>query len=302
MKRIIGLMLTALALLGVFSCFDLDTFITPVVFKPTPMSAPLRQAAPDTDLGAHINPLYDDSLISNLATSLISFPSGGATLYGYLLQHAVPSTGLILFCHGNVKNIDHFWPRCKLLYQTGMDVLVFDYRGFGMSGGSCSEANLLEDAMAALDYAVSIGYTRTDMVVYGYSLGSVPAVHAAVNGSLGGSSRLILEAPIASTDVYVQDATGLPIPGSYLTGYRLDNITNIRKWTLPLLWIGGTADQTNKYDTHGQAVFDNCPSPDKYKKIVAGATHGDAPYVMDPGFSQYISGVSNFINGIYPPF
>jgi pimeloyl-ACP methyl ester carboxylesterase len=271
------------------------------------MSTPQYGAATGTDHGADINPLFPDTGIANWGSNLVSFTSEGNTLYGYYLKHTPTASKCILFCHGNVGNLDHFWPRAKVLYQTGADVFVFDYRGFGMSQGTPTEDGLKADAEVALALVTApigtggLGYAAGNVVLYGYSLGSVFAVHLAAHGTgMSTAVGLFLEVPIGSTDIYVQDATGLPIPGGYVTKYRLDNITNIKSVYLPFLWLGGTADATNKYDTHGQAVFDNCPSATKYKKIVEGAGHGDVPYVMDPTYAAYITGVSRFISGLVP--
>src|SRR5512135_1812506 len=40
-----------------------------------------------------------------------------------------------VFCHGNAGNISHRLDTCHALLTTGVNVLLFDYRGYGRSQG-----------------------------------------------------------------------------------------------------------------------------------------------------------------------
>ncbi len=63
---------------------------------------------------------------------------------------------VILYCHGNRDHMDFYWPRTKLLANTGgknrYGVLMIDYRGFGMSDGQSTEEGLYADVDAALGW------------------------------------------------------------------------------------------------------------------------------------------------------
>ncbi len=65
-------------------------------------------------------------------------------------------------------------------------VLAIDYRGFGGSSGTPSEAGLLHDAEAAYRAARAKGYAPADIVVLGESLGSGVALKLAARYSVGG--------------------------------------------------------------------------------------------------------------------
>ena len=43
-----------------------------------------------------------------------------------------------MFCHGNAGNISHALPFAKVIYGLGMNVLLFDYRGYGESDNAKS--------------------------------------------------------------------------------------------------------------------------------------------------------------------
>src|SRR3954467_4354319 len=46
----------------------------------------------------------------------------------------------VLICHGNAGNIGHRLDLCAALLETGVSILLFDYRGYGNSKGRPSEA------------------------------------------------------------------------------------------------------------------------------------------------------------------
>lgn len=307
-----ALLLMVLSGLVQYACVNLDSFIFPAIFRPIAIAegdSYLLGAGTNAEFYNEVaaRTEWDDAvLFDNIQGSYTQHTllSGGYTLYGYHLQHLIGGTGkTILFFHGNYMNIDRYWPRSKLLYVTGSDVFIIDYRGYGKSEGEPTEQGLLEDGEAALEYLVNtLGVARTNILIYGYSLGSVPATHIAAYADMDESLGLVLEAPIGSVEIFIQDATYLPIRDAYLTEYRLDNVRAIQDVSLPLLWLHGTADQSQPHHTHGQAVFDQHAGTVKHQKLVPGAAHSQAPLVMDPDFSDYIAGISNFMTDqtLYP--
>ena len=58
---------------------------------------------------------------------------------------------VILFCHGNAGNISHRLDNIRLLLEQGLQVFIFDYRGYGQSHGRPSEKGLYRDGLAAYD-------------------------------------------------------------------------------------------------------------------------------------------------------
>lgn len=84
----------------------------------------------------------------------------------------------ILMFHGNAGNIGHRIPIAKVLEEeVGCNVLMLEYRGYGMSTGSPSEEGLMIDAQTALDYIRNRKDIKgTKIVVYGQSLGGAVAI------------------------------------------------------------------------------------------------------------------------------
>ena len=82
----------------------------------------------------------------------VSFPNlGGKQLRGWFMDH--PGTEkTVLVCMGNMGNISVMLPYARFLHQGGFDVLLFDYQGFGKSGGLGSVLSLYGDAQSAFGY------------------------------------------------------------------------------------------------------------------------------------------------------
>jgi uncharacterized protein len=63
----------------------------------------------------------------------------GERLHGWWIGARTESLGHLLLCHGNAGNVGDRVLHAALLTATGFDVLLFDYRGYGRSGGRPSE-------------------------------------------------------------------------------------------------------------------------------------------------------------------
>ena len=91
--------------------------------------------------------------------------------------------------------------RAKLLSShLGLHVLLIDYRGFGDSDGYPDEEGLNADAAAALTWLTDRGVKPQDVIVWGHSLGTGPAVQLASSQEVRDQPLrgLILEAPYTS--------------------------------------------------------------------------------------------------------
>ncbi|OHD64664.1 MAG: hypothetical protein A2176_10170, partial [Spirochaetes bacterium RBG_13_51_14] len=78
----------------------------------------------------------------------------GVLLNGWWVPARV-AQATVLFCHGNGGNISFLIDTIRIIHSMGLNVLVFDYRGYGRSGGTPSEEGTYRDVKAAWDYLVS---------------------------------------------------------------------------------------------------------------------------------------------------
>lgn len=114
-----------------------------------------------------------------LAPESLSIPVDGAVLRAWFF--AVPgSDGTLLVCGGNSSNMQLLLPIAQTAVAAGYNVVLFDYRGFGLSSGEPDVFSIVPDSTAVLEAVARHGGTRK-LAIYGISLGSVAAVGAASN-------------------------------------------------------------------------------------------------------------------------
>jgi fermentation-respiration switch protein FrsA (DUF1100 family) len=104
-----------------------------------------------------------------------------------------PASKTIVFFHGNgevVADYLDFFP--KIVDDAGYNLLMFEYRGYGMSSGSPAMVAMLEDVECVIR---QLDIQTEDLVFYGRSVGTIYAVHAA--SVYTNASSLILESGIA---------------------------------------------------------------------------------------------------------
>lgn len=116
----------------------------------------------------------------------------------------------LIYTHGNIDNLSF----SKKLYawlakDLGINVLAWDYPGFGKSSGVPSEQMLYKAIEKIFDYLVNKKRARpSDVILWGYSLGGAVSVHLANKHDVMG---VILQAPIDSAMKVV--AAELPLTG-----------------------------------------------------------------------------------------
>ncbi len=204
---------------------------------------------------------------------------------------------IILYCHGNRDHLDFYWPRIQLLAHTRpghrYGVMALDYQGYGLSEGTPSQEGLIRDATAALDWLMMQGVTPDRIIVYGFSMGSIPAVALAGSSALSGRGGLILEAPMASSETLVQDGSTLSLPASYLLDLDFDNIASMASISQPFLWIHGEKDETTAIRTHGEPVYQAYKGVRSTALRVPEGRHHNLPEVL--GFEHYLQVVATVL-------
>jgi len=162
----------------------------------------------------------------------------GVTVTGWLGTPPEPRATILWF-HGNAGNVLHRWPDfLRFVGEERYRVLIVDYRGFGLSEGSPSEAGLYLDARAALDFLKSRGVPSEDVWVLGRSLGGAVAIELAAARPVKG---LILESTFSSAKDVAREM--IPIfPVAWFTKSRFPNEERIGDLTIPVLLFHGKSD------------------------------------------------------------
>ena len=295
MKKI--LFITAILSLSIACRKRLDSFL----FNSSQIES-YRLDAYSGELTLDLNGQYNvpDSLIHQMQwdVELEEGSSKMSAIYIGNIDHIATDT-IILYCHGNKDHMDFYWPRQKLYAHTGglgrYGVLMFDYPSFGLSEGIASEANLYRSTARAIQWLKDQGLENNRFVLFGFSLGSAAACEVAAHPEeyALAPSKLILEAPFASAEVMIQDAALLSMPGSFLVDLKIDNATEIKKISVPLLWIHGVNDSFLSVKSHGQPVYDNKLNGYKEAYLVPGGEHETTPFAA--GYENYIAKLAAFI-------
>ena len=122
---------------------------------------------------------------AGLAFSEVHFfpgPSGEPQLDGWLIP-ATSAAPTALMLHGGDGSMADALPDALTLHKAGLNVLLFDYRGFGRSAGRHpDESSMQDDSDAALQFLAATQHTALpSIVVYGSGLGASLAVRLATN-------------------------------------------------------------------------------------------------------------------------
>lgn len=119
----------------------------------------------------------------------------GERLHAWWLPHPA-ARATVLFSHGNAGNISHRIESLQIFHELGLNVLIYDYRGYGNSSGRPSEEGTYRDVQAAWDWLVNdAGFAPDEVFLFGRSLGGAVAAWLATQVDAAG---LILESSFTS--------------------------------------------------------------------------------------------------------
>lgn len=106
--------------------------------------------------------------------------SDGTALHGWFLPAVGKASGeacTVLFTHGNANNVSYHLEIVAWLPGAGINVFIFDYRGYGRSAGKTDLPGAHRDFQAALDWVMSQPDLDPDRVaVLGQSLGGAISI------------------------------------------------------------------------------------------------------------------------------
>ncbi|KYN24336.1 Abhydrolase domain-containing protein 13 [Trachymyrmex cornetzi] len=227
----------------------------------------------------------------------------------------------LLFLHGNAGNMGHRLQNIVGLYHNiQCNILMLEYRGYGLSQGTPSEEGLYMDARAGIDYL----FSRTDIntneiIVFGRSLGGAVAIDLATKEeNLQRIWCLILE----NTFTSIPDMAALFVGSKFLQYLPLFvyknkilifiyifiyfyiflhdylSILKVRSVTVPTLFISGLAD-TLVPPRMMQDLYKNCRST--YKRIlpIVDGTHNET--WCQPSYYQNINAFLTELRENPPP-
>jgi len=212
----------------------------------------------------------------------------GLTLVAWVIPGAGPSSPWLLICHGNAGNISEAGRPVHYagLRDLGLNLLAFDYRGYGESAGTPSETGLYQDAEAAYRYLRdSLRVPPERIVIFGHSLGSAVAVELAGRVPAAG---LILDGALTSVVDLGQEIYPF-VPVRWIAASRYASIEKIGNLHLPKLFLHAKGDEVVPI-AHGRRLYEAAPPPKRFVTLAGG--HGDA---FDVDSATYYGAIRTFL-------
>src|SRR6185295_707516 len=179
--------------------------------------------------------------------------SDGVKLHGWFFPANTNSHRAdlaVLICHGNGGNISHRLDLCEVMLETGVNVFVFDYRGYGHSEGRPGEEGTYRDAQAACHWLRAKGLAGTNIIAFGESLGGGVISELAVREPLAG---LILQSTFTSVpDVGAELFPWLPV--RWISTIKYDTRSKLPRLKMPVLVMHSRSDSLISF-AHGEKNF-----------------------------------------------
>jgi uncharacterized protein len=196
----------------------------------------------------------------------------GTKLHGWYFPIAGAKRA-ILYSHGNGEDVaangEFISSLSQLLHA---NVLIYDYRGYGRSEGSPTEAGCIADGDAAQKWLANrVGIDPQDVILIGRSLGTAVSVALAAQNNC---RALILENSFPSmVSIAAQQYPWLPV--NWMMRNRYDNLARIKHYTGPLWQSHGCSDTLIPIAA-ARTLFDASPSQNKKWFEYPNCGHNDA--------------------------
>jgi pimeloyl-ACP methyl ester carboxylesterase len=181
----------------------------------------------------------------------------------------------VLFFGGNGFYLVQSKGYLQALTRPPVNALLWDYRGYGRSGGSPGVDELKHDALAVYDsLRARPDVSAEQLVVWGHSLGSFLATHVANEREVGG---IVLENPATTVDDWVGHL--IPWYVRLFLGVDVDpalrgesNLKRVRALEAPLLVVGGAGDNVTNPEM-ARRLHKAAGSADKTLIVVEDGSH-----------------------------
>jgi uncharacterized protein len=155
---------------------------------------------------------------------------------------AAKPKGVVLYFHGNRKNIAWYAKYAPNFTKKGYEVWMIDYPGYGKSTGALTEQRLYDYAEQLYRLAAS-RFSKDSIILYGKSMGSGLAAYIA---SRKNCKELILETPYYSITSLA--AHYFPIyPVGRIIHYKIPSYQYLQKVIVPVTIFHGTSDGVIPY-------------------------------------------------------
>jgi pimeloyl-ACP methyl ester carboxylesterase len=177
--------------------------------------------------------------VAGIPFSRVAIEEGDRTLIGWWVRARADSGNTapaLLFFHGNRSSISDYVDLQRFLYRQGISSMVFDYSGFGASGGTASLSNAIADAAAvSAAFADSAGRT-TRKTAMGAGLGATVLLQA-IDSVQPRVAGIVLEGIDASAKESAVRSNRIPRFVAPLVADIADNVAAAARVRVPVLAV-----------------------------------------------------------------
>eukprot|EP01018_Ginkgo_biloba_P006436 Gb_28589 [translate_table: standard] len=219
----------------------------------------------------------------NMDVHLLETKGGNRIVATYLRHPSARFT--LLYSHGNAADLGQMHELfIELRRHLRVNVMSYDYSGYGASSGKATEFNTYSDIEAVyLCLKRGYGVRQEDLILYGQSVGSGPTLHLA--SRLPRLRAVVLHSAILS---------GIRVLYPVKMTFWFDifkNIDKIQHVKCPVLVIHGTNDDIVDW-SHGKRLWELCK--EKYEPLwIKGGGHCNLEL-----YSEYIKHLRKFIHAM----
>jgi fermentation-respiration switch protein FrsA (DUF1100 family) len=176
----------------------------------------------------------------------------------------------VLFCHGNGGNIMHGLDGLRLFHDLRLSCFIFDYRGYGRSGGKPREAGTYRDAQAAYDWLVREKHVPADKIIlFGHSLGGSIAAHLATHVR---ARALVVEGAFTSyPDIGARFYPYMPV--RLFAFFRYNTRAHIQQVRCPVMVMHSRHDELVPFE-FGTRLYEAANEPKQFVEIAG--SHNDS--------------------------
>ncbi|MBF0460927.1 MAG: alpha/beta fold hydrolase [Magnetococcales bacterium] len=225
----------------------------------------------------------------------VRIPVGPEISLGGRLHISGAAAPTILFWHGNGEIAADYDDIAPVYTGMGINFLIMDYRGYGISDGVPTGTGLLADAIALYRQVRPVladnGIENDRLYVMGRSLGSAAAIETAHHAQEE-IAGLIIESGFAFTIPLMERLGGMSL-GGVGEEQGFGNPVKMAQVPVPVLIIHGEEDEIIPV-ADGHALFAGVAHGDKKLVIIPDAGHND---LMMVGQRVYFEAIRDFVSG-----
>tara|TARA_B100001250_G_C19743640_1_gene764224 strand:- start:560 stop:1312 length:753 start_codon:yes stop_codon:yes gene_type:complete len=200
---------------------------------------------------------------------------------------------IILYFHGNAELAEDYDSIATTYNSYGLNLIVADYRGYGLSGGVPELSNLHHDAIVIFDYILL--YLKKHeysgkIIVMGRSLGSASALEIA-SKRFDLVSKCIIESGFATEYPILSLMNINPQSINYSLSDGFENLSKLKHYKKPIYFIHADQDHIIPF-SEAEFMLKESVSIKKDLFIVNGANHNNIIMISKESYFQKIK---NFI-------